>query len=607
MTAIAGTETAPTTHPELLRWVRETAELTQPDSVVWCDGSPEEWTRITDQLVKTGTFIRLNDDKKPNSFYAASDPTDVARVEDRTFICSRDPADCGPTNNWMDPGDMKALLVERFRGSMRGRTMYVLPYCMGPLNATEPMLGVELTDSPYVVASMHVMTRMGSKALELFSKDGVDQPYVAGLHSVGAPLGDGETDVSWPSNETKYIVHFPEERLIWSYGSGYGGNALLGKKCYSLRIASVQARDEGWLAEHMLILKLTSPAQKSYFVAAAFPSACGKTNLAMLEPAIPDWKVETIGDDIAWIRFGEDGRMYAVNPENGFFGVAPGTDYHTNPNAMRTIAKGNSIFTNVALTDDGDIWWEGMGQPPAHLTSWKGLDWTPDSSEPSSHPNSRYCTPIEQCDTKAPEWDDPNGVPLDAIFFGGRRKDTIPLVTEARDWQHGVFMGATLSSETTAAAVGKVGVVRRDPMAMLPFIGYHAGDYFNHWIEVGKSADAVKLPKVFYVNWFRRDEDGKFVWPGFGENIRVLKWAIERLEGTAAAVDTPIGRVPAADALDTDGLEMFDADLAKALEVDVEQWRKEIPSIEEWFAKIGDKVPSSLRDELESLKQRLSL
>jgi phosphoenolpyruvate carboxykinase (GTP) len=607
MTAIAGTETAPTTHPELLRWVRETAELTQPDSVVWCDGSPEEWTRITDQLVKTGTFIRLNDDKKPNSFYAASDPTDVARVEDRTFICSRDPADCGPTNNWMDPGDMKALLVERVRGSMRGRTMYVLPYCMGPLNATEPMLGVELTDSPYVVASMHVMTRMGSKALELFSKDGVDQPYVAGLHSVGAPLGDGETDVSWPSNETKYIVHFPEERLIWSYGSGYGGNALLGKKCYSLRIASVQARDEGWLAEHMLILKLTSPAQKSYFVAAAFPSACGKTNLAMLEPAIPDWKVETIGDDIAWIRFGEDGRMYAVNPENGFFGVAPGTDYHTNPNAMRTIAKGNSIFTNVALTDDGDIWWEGMGQPPAHLTSWKGLDWTPDSSEPSSHPNSRYCTPIEQCDTKAPEWDDPNGVPLDAIFFGGRRKDTIPLVTEARDWQHGVFMGATLSSETTAAAVGKVGVVRRDPMAMLPFIGYHAGDYFNHWIEVGKSADAVKLPKVFYVNWFRRDEDGKFVWPGFGENIRVLKWAIERLEGTAAAVDTPIGRVPAADALDTDGLEMFDADLAKALEVDVEQWRKEIPSIEEWFAKIGDKVPSSLRDELESLKQRLSL
>jgi phosphoenolpyruvate carboxykinase (GTP) len=606
-TTTAGLETAPTTHAELLRWVRQTAELTQPDVVVWCDGSPEEWTRITEGLVETGTFVRLNPDKKPNSFYAASDPTDVARVEDRTFICSRDSADSGPTNNWMDPDDMKALLTERFRGSMRGRTLYVIPYCMGPLTAEEPMLGVELTDSAYVVASMHIMTRMGTEALKLFTKGGVEHPYVAGLHSVGAPLALGEQDVKWPCNDTKYIVHFPEERVIWSYGSGYGGNALLGKKCYSLRIASAKARDEGWLAEHMLILKLTSPEQKVYYITAAFPSACGKTNLAMLEPTLPGWKVETIGDDIAWLRFGKDGRLYAVNPENGFFGVAPGTDWHTNPNAMRTIAKGNSLFTNVALTDDGDIWWEGMGEPPAHLIDWKGADWFAGRSDgPSSHPNSRYCTPIEQCDTKAPEWDDPNGVPIDAIFFGGRRKDTIPLVTEARDWQHGVFMGATLSSETTAAAVGQVGVVRRDPMAMLPFIGYHAADYFSHWIEVGKSADAVKLPKVFYVNWFRRDDEGKFVWPGFGENIRVLKWAIERLEGKAAAVDTPIGRVPAPDALDVDGLDLSEQDLANAIKVDVEQWRNEVPSIEEWFERIGDKVPTSLRDELESLKLRLT-
>ncbi|HEX2904667.1 MAG TPA: phosphoenolpyruvate carboxykinase (GTP) [Jatrophihabitans sp.] len=604
---IEGLATAPTDHAELLRWVREMAELTQPDEVVWCDGSEQEWVRITDQLVAAGTFVRLADDKKPNSFYCASDPTDVARVEDRTFICSRNPADCGPTNNWMDPDDMKAVLTERFRGCMRGRTMYVIPYCMGPLAADEPQLGVELTDSPYVVASMHIMTRMGSRALAKFVKDGVEQPYVAGLHSVGAPLlSPDAADDPWPSNETKYIVHFPEERLIWSFGSGYGGNALLGKKCHSLRIASVKARDEGWLAEHMLILKLTSPEQKVYYIAAAFPSACGKTNLAMLEPTLAGWKVETIGDDIAWIRFGEDGRMYAVNPENGFFGVAPGTDWHTNPNAMRTIAKGNSIFTNVALTDDGDIWWEGMGEPPAHLRSWKGTDWFAGrSDELSSHPNSRYCTPIEQCETKAPEWDDPRGVPLDAIFFGGRRRDTVPLVTEARDWQHGVFMGATLSSETTAAATGQVGVVRRDPMAMLPFIGYHAGDYFAHWIEVGKSADAVKLPKIFYVNWFRRDADGAFVWPGFGENIRVLKWAIERIEGKAAAVDTPIGRVPTPESIDIEGLEMSADDLADALVVDAEQWRAELPAIEEWFDKIGDKVPTSLRDELASLKLRL--
>jgi phosphoenolpyruvate carboxykinase (GTP) len=607
-TSIPGLEAAPTTHAKLLAWVRESAELTQPDRVVWVDGSPEEWTRITDQLVENGTFKRLNADIKPNSFWCASDPTDVARVEDRTFICSRDPKDAGATNNWMDPDDMKAIMVERFRGCMRGRTMYVLPYCMGPLNADEPMLGAELTDSLYVIASMHVMTRLGTKSLELFTKDGVEQPFVPGLHSLGAPLEDGQDDVAWPCNDTKYIVHFPEERLIWSYGSGYGGNALLGKKCYSLRIASAKARDEGWLAEHMLIAKLTSPEQKVSYIAAAFPSACGKTNMAMLEPTLPGWKVETIGDDIAWIRVGDDGRVFAVNPENGFFGVAPGTDFHTNPNAMRTIAKGNSVFTNVALTDDGDIWWEGMGEPPAHLTDWKGNSWTPEDGRNgvlSSHANSRYCTPISQCDTKAPEWDDPKGVPLDAIFFGGRRKDTVPLVTEARDWQHGVFMGATLSSETTAAAVGQTGIVRRDPMAMLPFIGYNAGDYFNHWIEVGKSADSVKLPKIFYVNWFRRDEQGNFTWPGFGENIRVLKWALDRIDGKVEAIDTPIGRVPTPGALDTDGLEMSDEELQKALTVNVDEWKGEIPLIEEWFEKIGSSLPTSMRDELESLKLRL--
>ncbi|PZS32030.1 MAG: phosphoenolpyruvate carboxykinase (GTP) [Pseudonocardiales bacterium] len=611
---ISGIESAPTTHAGLLTWVRETAELTQPDAIVWVDGSPEEWVRVTDLLVENGTFTRLNPDMKPNSFHCCSDPSDVARVEDRTFICSRDSRDAGATNNWMDPDDMKAIMIERYRGSMKGRTMYVLPYCMGPLTADEPMLGVEITDSPYVVASMHIMTRLGTKALELF---GDERPFVPGLHSVGAPLADGATDVPWPCNDTKYIVHFPEERLIWSYGSGYGGNALLGKKCYSLRIASVKARDEGWLAEHMLIAKLTSPKNTVHYIAAAFPSACGKTNLAMLEPTIDGWKLETLGDDIAWIRIGDDGRFYAVNPEKGFFGVAPGTDWHTNPNAMRTIAKGNSIFTNVARTDDGDIWWEGMGEPPAHLTDWKGRDWTPSGLDDSgrklpsagtlsSHPNSRYCTPIEQCDTRAPEWDDPKGVPLDAIFFGGRRRDTVPLVTEARDWQHGVFMGATLSSETTAAATGEVGVVRRDPMAMLPFIGYNAGDYFAHWIAVGKGADAVKLPKIFYVNWFRRDADGGFLWPGFGENIRVLKWALGRIAGTAAAIDTPIGRVPTPAALDTSGLKLSEDELQAALAVHVDEWKNEIGDIEAWFDKIGNSLPTSMRDELESLKLRLN-
>jgi phosphoenolpyruvate carboxykinase (GTP) len=603
VSAIPGIESAPTRHARLLAWIEECAELTRPDRVVWCDGSPEEWTRVTDLLVDAGTFTRLDDSKKPNSFWCASDPTDVARVEDRTFICSVDPRDAGPTNNWMAPDDMKAVMTELFTGSMRGRTMYVIPYCMGPLDAESPLLGVELTDSPYVVASMHIMTRMGTRALELF---GDDADFVPGLHSVGAPLEPGQQDVPWPCNDTKYITHFPEERTIWSYGSGYGGNALLGKKCYSLRIASVKARDEGWLAEHMLILKLTSPKQKVYYIAAAFPSACGKTNLAMLDPTIDGWKVETLGDDIAWMRFGEDGRLYALNPEYGFFGVAPGTGWHTNANAMRTIAKGNSIFTNVALTDDGDIWWEGMTkEPPAHLTDWKGRDWTPDSEEPSSHPNSRFCTPAGQCPIIAPEWEDPKGVPISAILFGGRRKSTIPLVTESRDWQHGVFLGATLSSETTAAATGQVGVVRRDPMAMLPFIGYHAGDYFQHWIEVGKGADSTKLPRIFYVNWFRRDADGGFLWPGFGENIRVLKWAVERIEGAAAATETPIGYVPTAGALDVSGLDMDAADLERVLSVDVEEWREELPQIEEWFAKIGDKLPSGMQDELEALRLRL--
>ncbi|MPZ60498.1 MAG: phosphoenolpyruvate carboxykinase (GTP) [Propionibacteriales bacterium] len=604
-----GAESPPTSHTGILSWVEEVAELTQPDRIHWCDGSDAEWERLTDQLVAAGTFVRLDPDKKPNSFWCASDPTDVARVEDRTFICSRDESDAGPTNNWVDPDEMKATLTDLYRGSMRGRTMYVIPFVMGHVESENPMFGVEITDSAYVVASMRVMARMGSHVLrrmEELDSAGEELRWVPALHSVGAPLEPGEQDVAWPCNETKYIVQFPEERMIWSYGSGYGGNALLGKKCYALRIASVMARDEGWLAEHMLILKLTSPENKVYYVAAAFPSACGKTNLAMLEPTIPGWKVETLGDDIAWMRIGADGRLYAVNPEYGLFGVAPGTGWHTNPNAMRTVAKGNSVFTNVALTDDGDIWWEGMTEePPAHLTDWKGRDWTPDSDEVSSHPNSRFCTPITQCPILAPEYDDPQGVPIDAILFGGRRQTTIPLVTEARDWVHGTFMGATLSSETTAAATGAVGVVRRDPMAMLPFIGYNGGDYFNHWITVGKENDSAKLPRIFYVNWFRRGEDGRFLWPGFGENSRVLKWVVERIEGNAGAVETPIGHVPTADALDLDGLDVDEADIAAALRVDPEEWKDEIPQISEWFEKFGDKLPAVLWTELDGLRARL--
>jgi phosphoenolpyruvate carboxykinase (GTP) len=599
------TSGVPTSHQGILDWVTEIAELTQPDAIHWCTGSDEEWAELTAALEATGTFTRLNPEIKPNSFHAASDPSDVARVEDRTFICSVDEKDCGPTNNWMDPSEMKDLMRGLYAGCMKGRTMYVIPFVMGHLEAEHPMFGVEITDSAYVTVSMRVMARMGTEVLRRMEELGEDVKWVPALHSVGMPLAEGQADVAWPCNDTKYIVQFPEERMIWSFGSGYGGNALLGKKCYALRIASVIARDEGWMAEHMLILKLTSPQGVTKYVAAAFPSACGKTNLAMLEPTIPGWKVEAIGDDIAWMRVREDGRLWAVNPEYGFFGVAPGTNEHTNPNAMATINKGNSVFTNVALTADGDVWWEGLENTPAHATSWKGEPWTPESEELSSHPNSRYCTPIKQCDMLAPEYDDPRGVPIDAILFGGRRKTTIPLVTEARDWTHGTFMGATLSSETTAAAVGAVGVVRRDPMAMLPFIGYNAGDYFGHWIDMGKGNDASKMPRIFYVNWFRRDEDGGFLWPGFGENSRVLKWVIERLDGQAAAVDTPIGRVPAPGSLDVDGLDMTPEAIEAALAVDPEEWKAEIPQIQEWFEKFGDDLPAVLWTELDGLKERL--
>lgn len=598
-------EQAMTTHEGLAAWVAEVAALTLPESIRWVDGSAQEYALLTDNLVNEGTFTRLNPELFPNSFAAFSDPKDVARVEDRTFICSEKERDAGFTNNWMDPAAMKAILDEKFAGSMRGRTMYVIPFVMGSIDAEDPKFGVEITDSAYVVASMRIMATIGTDVLRKI--EDTNAFFVPALHSVGAPLADGEKDVSWPCNDEKWIVHFPEERSIFSFGSGYGGNALLGKKCLALRIASVMARDEGWLAEHMLILKLTSPEQKSYHVAAAFPSACGKTNLALLEPTIPGWKAETLGDDINWMRFGKEGELRAVNPEAGLFGVAPGTGWATNPNAMAAIVKGNSIFTNVALTDDGGVWWEGMTtEVPAHLTDWQGNDWTPDSGRTAAHPNSRFATPIDQVDMLSKDYFSPEGVEINAILFGGRRKTTIPLVTEARDWTHGIFMGSTLSSETTAAATGAVGVVRRDPMAMLPFIGYDAGDYLNHWISLSAKANQARLPKIFLVNWFRRTETGGFAWPGFGENSRVLKWAIERIEGKADAVETPIGFIPTPEAIDIDGLDVTESDLKEALRVVPAEWDAELKGIDEWYSRFGDSLPAELSAELSSLKERFA-